>query len=135
MVYRAKWQIALEQYRRAVANGVRFAWLTFDEGYGSKPPFLRELDALGQNYVAEVPVSFHVWTKRPAVLYRDPPGPHQGPPRALSPPEGQEQPDGGSAQRPDLFAAVLREDPGRITTSRMAPRARWSGRSNGCWCG
>ena len=28
VVYRPKWQIALEQYRRAVGNGVRFAWMT-----------------------------------------------------------------------------------------------------------
>ena len=70
VVYRAKWQIALEQYRRAVGNGVRFRWLTFDEGYGGKPPFLRELDDLGQDYVAEVPSSFHVWTKLPEVLHR-----------------------------------------------------------------
>jgi len=70
VVYRPKWQIALGQYRRAVANGVRFAWLIFDEGYGGKGPFLRELEGLGQNYVAEVPVSFPVWTRRPAVLYR-----------------------------------------------------------------
>jgi len=72
VVYRPKWQMALDQYRRAVANGVRFAWLTFDEGYGSKGPFLRELEGSGQTYVAEVPVSFSVWTKRPAVLYRAP---------------------------------------------------------------
>jgi SRSO17 transposase len=70
VVYRPKWQMALDQYRRAVANGVRFAWLTFDEGYGGKGPFLRELDGLGPNYVAAVPASFPVWTKRPAVLYR-----------------------------------------------------------------
>jgi SRSO17 transposase len=70
VVYRPKWQMALEQYRRAVANGLRFAWLTFDDGYGNKGPFLRELERLGQNYVAEVPASFSVWTKRPAVLYR-----------------------------------------------------------------
>jgi len=70
VVYRPKWQIALEQVRRALANGLRFAWLTFDEGYGGKPPFLRDLDALGQNYVAEVPADFHVWTTRPAVRYR-----------------------------------------------------------------
>ena len=74
VVYRPKWRIALEQLRRARANGLRFAWMTFDEGYGSKPPFLRELDALGQNYVAEVPANFHVWTKKPDVLYRDTPG-------------------------------------------------------------
>jgi len=70
----------LEQLRRARGNGVRFAWMTFDEGYGSKPPFLGELDALGQNYVAEVPANFHVWTKKPDVLYRDPPG-REGRPR------------------------------------------------------
>lgn len=70
VVYRPKWQMALEQYRRAVANGVRLAWLTFDEGYGSKGPFLQQLEQVGQNYVAEVPVSLVVWTKRPAVLYR-----------------------------------------------------------------
>jgi SRSO17 transposase len=70
VVYRPKWQIALGQYRRAVANGVRFAWLIFDEGYGGKGPFLRGLEGLGQNYVAEVPTSFPVWTRRPSVLYR-----------------------------------------------------------------
>jgi SRSO17 transposase len=70
VTYRPKWQIALEQYQRAVANGVRFAWLTFDEGYGSKPPFMQAIDRMGQNYVAEVPASFTVWTARPDVLYR-----------------------------------------------------------------
>jgi SRSO17 transposase len=74
VVYRPKWRIGLEQICRARANGLRFAWVTFDEGYGSKPPFLRELDGLGQNYVAEVPANFHVWTKKPAVLYRAVPG-------------------------------------------------------------
>ena len=44
MVYRPKWQIALELVDRAVANGIRFEWLTFDEGYGGKPEFLRESD-------------------------------------------------------------------------------------------
>lgn len=80
VVYRSKWQIALEQLRRARGNGVRFAWMTFDEGYGGKPPFLRELDGLGQNYVAEVPANFHVWTKKPAVVVREEPG-RRGRPR------------------------------------------------------
>ncbi|HEB80129.1 MAG TPA: transposase [Rhodospirillales bacterium] len=70
VVYRPKWQMALTQYRRAVGNGVRFAWLTFDEGYGGKPPFLRELDACGQNYVGEIPVSFVGWTVPPEILHR-----------------------------------------------------------------
>jgi SRSO17 transposase len=70
LVHRPKWQIALEQYQRAIVNGVRFAWLTFDEFYGRSGCFLRELDHLGQNYVAEVPVDFMAWTRRPDVLYR-----------------------------------------------------------------
>ena len=71
VVYRPKWQIALGLVRRALGNGVRFAWLTFDEGYGGKPAFLRELARLGQNYVAELPVQFVGWTVPPPVLYRD----------------------------------------------------------------
>jgi len=70
VVFRTKHQIALEQYRRAVANGVRFRWLTFDEFYGRNKAFLREFDAGGQDYVAEVPVDFHVWTRPPQVLHR-----------------------------------------------------------------
>jgi len=71
VVYRPKWKIALEQVRRALGNGVRFSWLTFDEGYGAKPAFLRELAGWGQNYVAEIPVSLVGWTAPPPVLYRD----------------------------------------------------------------
>jgi SRSO17 transposase len=70
VVYRPKWQIGLEQIRRARANGIGLTWMTFDEGYGGKPPFLRALDEFGQTYVAEVPVNFTAWTKPPAVLYR-----------------------------------------------------------------
>lgn len=58
IVYRPKSEIALEQIRRALGNGVRFDWLTFDEWYGSKPAFLAELDTLGLLYVCEVPKNF-----------------------------------------------------------------------------
>lgn len=71
VVYRAKWEMGLEQVQRALSNGVRFAWLTFDEWYGGKPPFLRGLERLGQNYVAELPTDFMVWTKPPEVMYRE----------------------------------------------------------------
>jgi SRSO17 transposase len=70
VVYRPKWQIAEGQIQRALRNGVRFGWLTFDEHYGGKPPFLRKLEGLGQNYVGEIPVNVHVWTRPPKVLYR-----------------------------------------------------------------
>jgi SRSO17 transposase len=70
MTYRPKWQIALELYDRAVGNGLSFDWLTFDEGYGSKPELLRELAARNQRYVAEVPRNFRGWLKRPRVVTR-----------------------------------------------------------------
>jgi SRSO17 transposase len=70
VAYRPKWRIALELYDRAIANGLHFDWLTFDEGYGSKPEFLRELSARQQNYVAEVPRSCRAWLKAPRVVTR-----------------------------------------------------------------
>jgi len=71
VAYRSKWRIGLEEIGRARGNGIRFEWMTFDEGYGGKPPFLRALDEIGQNYVGEVPASFTAWTKPPRVLYRE----------------------------------------------------------------
>src|SRR5262249_48930640 len=58
--YQAKWRVALDQLLRLHAAGVRFDWLTFDEGYGGKVPFLTVLALAGQRFVAEVPVSFAV---------------------------------------------------------------------------
>ncbi len=70
VVYRPKWQIALELLDRAQGNGVQLAWLTFDEYYGSKPEFLHGLQRRGQRYVAEVPVNFHGWLKPPRLRPR-----------------------------------------------------------------
>jgi SRSO17 transposase len=70
ITYRPKWQIALELYDRAVRNGLRFDWLTFDEGYGGKPEFLRSLVARQQAFVAEVPRSFTGWVKAPRIVTR-----------------------------------------------------------------
>ena len=70
MVYRPKWQIALELYDRARANGLTFRYLTFDEGYGGKPEFLRQLAARGPAYVAEVPRTFTGWLSTPYVTDR-----------------------------------------------------------------
>ena len=58
--YRSKWRIALDQLIRLSDNGVSFDWLTFDEGYGSKVPFLWVLGVIGQKFVAEVPKNFTV---------------------------------------------------------------------------
>lgn len=65
VTYRPKWQIALELWERAKANGVTFAWLTFDAGYGGTPAFLRRLHRGGQRFVAEVPTHFTGWLRPP----------------------------------------------------------------------
>jgi SRSO17 transposase len=70
VVYRPKWQIALELYDRGIAHGLHFDWLTFDEGYGGKPEFLREVSARQQRYVAEVPRTLTGWLKEPRVVTR-----------------------------------------------------------------
>lgn len=70
VVYRPKWQIALELYDRARENGLAFDWVTFDEGYGSKPLFLQGLDERGQLFVAEVPTTFSCWLEAPPVTDR-----------------------------------------------------------------
>ena len=87
VVYRKKTAIALDQVRRALANGIRvWAW-TFDEGYGRDGEFLDDLDTLGQNYVGEVPATFTGWVHEPDVLLRPTPqdrhrmGPHRHFPR------------------------------------------------------
>jgi SRSO17 transposase len=70
VVYRPKSEIALELYDRAVAHGVRFTWLTFDEWYGSKPSFLRALQARGQKFVGEIPKNVQAWIDPPQVTTR-----------------------------------------------------------------
>ena len=63
--FRSKPQIALEQVKRALGNGLRFDWIGFDEGYGGKPWFLRALEGLGQMFVGEVPKTFRCFSAPP----------------------------------------------------------------------
>lgn len=70
VVYRPKSEISLELYRRAVANGIKFEWLTFDEWYGAKPAFLRALVDARQKYVGEVHKNLVVWFSPPRVTNR-----------------------------------------------------------------
>jgi SRSO17 transposase len=57
MEYRPKSKIALEEIDRAKTNGVYLDWITFDEGYGKAPEFIRGLDDRNLPFVGEVPKS------------------------------------------------------------------------------
>ncbi len=63
---RPKYDVALEQLRRARANGMTFAWVTADEWYGGKPAFVAGLEAMGQPFVLEVPRNLAGWPREPA---------------------------------------------------------------------
>jgi SRSO17 transposase len=60
------WLIALDQVSDAMANGIRFSWMTFDEEYGKVPQFWFGLDGLGQRAVGEVPKNFLCWPTYPS---------------------------------------------------------------------
>ena len=65
VVYRPKWQIALDQMDAAIANGVRFTWVTFDEEYGRVPAVWLAMDRVGKWAVGEVPSNFNCWPTWP----------------------------------------------------------------------
>jgi SRSO17 transposase len=65
--FRTKPRIAAELVRAvAVLGQVELDWVVADEEYGRAGHFLDELEALGQRYVVEVPVTTAVWTADPA---------------------------------------------------------------------
>lgn len=59
------WAIAGYLLLEALANGIRFSWITFDEGFGKVPAFWFALDAMGQRSAGEVPSNFHCWPTEP----------------------------------------------------------------------
>jgi len=62
VVFRPKWQIAIDLLDRTLADGVVARWLTADEGYGAVPAFLGGVAERGLLYVVEVPRSVEGWT-------------------------------------------------------------------------
>jgi SRSO17 transposase len=65
MTHRTKPRIAIELLRRALANGVRFDFIVYDETYGRDPQFLLDLGELGQVGVGEVPSNFRCLASLP----------------------------------------------------------------------
>ena len=79
VVYRKKTTIALAQIEHALGNGIRVSAWTFDEFYGRDGEFLDGLEALGQDYVGEVPCTFTGWLHEPEVLIRPTPESRRNP--------------------------------------------------------
>lgn len=71
--YQPEWEIAIDLVGEALSNGIRFSWMTFDEGFGKVPAFLFGLDAMGLRWVGEVPRNFRCWPTPPK--YRSLQGP------------------------------------------------------------
>ena len=65
VVYRPKYEIALEQLRRALDNGVPMGWVTADEWYGQKPAFIKGLEAMNLRFVLEIPKNVMGWLYDP----------------------------------------------------------------------
>ncbi len=63
--YQPEWQLAVNLLLEAMSNGIRFSWVTFDEGFGKVPAFWFALDRLGLRSVGEVPANFRCWPSEP----------------------------------------------------------------------
>ncbi len=71
--HQPEWEIAIDLLMEALANGIRFSWITFDETYGKVPAFWFGLDMFGLRAVGEVPRNFYCWPTPPK--YRSLQGP------------------------------------------------------------
>jgi len=63
--YQPEWQLGIDLLLEALANGIRFSWVTFDESFGKVPAFWFGLDQLGLRSVGEVPANFRCWATEP----------------------------------------------------------------------
>lgn len=81
VVYRPFYEIALDEVRGTLEQGVRLDWISADERYGRVKAFLEGLETLGRRYVLEVPVNLTGWTVPPRILTEEPEEPGKGRPR------------------------------------------------------
>jgi SRSO17 transposase len=54
VTFKTKSQLALDIVHHARSNGIRYAWVGVDGGYGKEPLFLKTLDDSGEQFVADV---------------------------------------------------------------------------------
>lgn len=64
-VLKTKPTLALELVRRARRNGVRFAWIAADGGYGQDRALLRALDDEGERFILDVHRNQRIWLEEP----------------------------------------------------------------------
>jgi SRSO17 transposase len=70
VVYRPKYEIALELLDRAEANGVHLEWTNADIWYSEKPEFLAGLEQRQRRYVVEIPRNLQGWLYNPGAQPR-----------------------------------------------------------------
>lgn len=63
VVYRPKWQIALDIIKRSLDDGITMKYLTADELYGGTAAFRHGVATLGLTYVVEIPRDVPGWTE------------------------------------------------------------------------
>ena len=66
---------------QSLANGIRVSAWTFDELYGRDGKFLDALEQRQQAFVAEIPVDFHGWVRKPKILHEGPENTGRGRPK------------------------------------------------------
>jgi SRSO17 transposase len=66
VVFKTKSQLALEIVHHARSQGIRFAWIGVDGGYGKEPDFLSTLDDEGEQFVADVQKDQSIYLEDPA---------------------------------------------------------------------
>jgi len=66
---------------QALANGIRVSAWTCDELYGRDGRFLDAFEQRRQVFVAEIPVDFHGWVRKPKILYEGPENTGRGRPK------------------------------------------------------
>lgn len=62
LVFKTKWEIALELIDRSRHDGVPLKWITADEGYGSVPAFMNGVASRNLVYIIETPRHLQGWT-------------------------------------------------------------------------
>lgn len=73
ITFKTKSQLALDIIRHARSIGVRYAWVGVDGGYGKEPLFLKTLDDMGEQFVADVHKDQSFYLEDPAPCIPDRP--------------------------------------------------------------